>query len=54
MTNADRIRAMTDEELLDLIMEGPICPAGNCPDTNCEECRLIWLKKEVSDGETGN
>ena len=49
MTNADRIRSMTDEELANVIM----CPADftGC-DTkcdyhnNCKDCTLNWLKKE--------
>ena len=53
MTNADKIRAMTDEELarfFDMIMEGcPFCPASR---DECEyECRvawLNWLKQEVT------
>lgn len=58
MTNADRIRAMTDEELAKLIAyEG--CPEG-CPldgkscwytqnYDNCHSCWLDWLKQEVTD-----
>lgn len=59
MTNADRIRAMTDEELADWLKYERIsvCP----PDTghiHCNisdicadrKCWLDWLKQEVSDG----
>ena len=58
MTNADRIRAMTDEELADWLKYERIsvCP----PDTghiHCNisdicadrKCWLDWLKQEVSD-----
>ena len=51
MTNADKIRAMTDEELAYVVM----CQYGQCPDRfTCEEaycfrCSLDWLKQEVSD-----
>lgn len=54
MTNADRIRAMTDEELADWI-ELLLCPE-NCPDeqmgeacarTSCDGCWLSWLKSPV-------
>lgn len=50
LTNADRIRSMTDEELA--IVE---TAKGGCPhdcetpddlDTNCVECWLDWLKQE--------
>ena len=43
-TNADRIRAMSDEELADVV----VCPHTGkwdlCRD-NCKKCRLEWLKK---------
>lgn len=51
-TNADRIRAMSDEELADIV----VCPhTGNwdlCRD-DCKKCRLEWLKQpaEVSENE---
>ena len=51
MTNADRIRSMTDEELADL-MSGeniyPWCLKEPCPE-ECRECILSWLKEEVKD-----
>lgn len=56
-TNADRIRAMTDEELARWIAT---TADDNCPDTaherycdnRCGECWLDWLKSpvEVQDG----
>ncbi len=54
MTNADRIRTMTDEELA--IEE---TSKGGCPhdcempddlDTDCVRCWLDWLKQEVDNG----
>lgn len=51
LTNADRIRAMSDEELADWV-EILLCPS-NCPDeqmgeacarTSCDGCWLSWLK----------
>ena len=54
-TNADRIRAMSDEELAEWIW-GVACPGfpatcfGSCPEgqeKSCSECWLEWLKKEV-------
>ena len=47
ITNADRIRAMSDEELADFIS------ACGCPDharsctKSCTECTLKWLKQPV-------
>ena len=56
ITNADRIRAMIDEELAELFAENS-CPPGNiCPpgsythaDDNikCPACWLDWLKKDT-------
>ena len=45
MTNADRIRAMTDEELANMV----VCPYAKnnwdkCKD-DCFACRLEWLKQ---------
>ena len=44
LTNADRIRAMSDEELADVVR----CPhTGNwdlCKD-DCKNCRIKWLKQ---------
>lgn len=52
-TNADRIRAMTDEELAKLLSTGTFICEGrkdiceNMP--GCEECRLAWLKAPVEE-----
>ena len=49
MTNADRIRAMSDEELAAVI----ICPKENgaqidaCVGQSCMECSLEWLQQPV-------
>lgn len=58
MTNADKIRAMTDEELSKWFGEKPRnCPlpyarsgffGGRCK-MGCENCWLEWLKQEVQD-----
>lgn len=51
MTNADRIRAMTDEELAAVIM----CPkengtqVGSCIGKTCVECCLMWLRQPVEE-----
>lgn len=58
MTNADKIRAMSDEELADLAFEMIDC--YTCPhnkeDVNCAESKrtcsgvwLDWLKKEAEE-----
>lgn len=53
MTNADRIRSMTDEELAEFI-EGAMCPPQccvkrvyECQKNECVPCWLAWLKEEV-------
>lgn len=54
MTNADKIRNMTDEELALQIM----CPFGDCvvddekrEGYGCYRCSLDWLKQEVTDND---
>ena len=52
MTNADRIRKMTDDELAALLA-GCACPTieniGRCKEFHhfCDSCWLDWLKQEV-------
>ena len=61
-TNADRIRAMSDEEMAEQLISGcpPCCfdkdgTLGPCPNErspskkDCKDCWLDWLKEEVSD-----
>ena len=57
-TNADRIRAMSDEELVELLCNGKntfrcsTCPVYECDD-NCEKHCLGWLQQPAevpSDG----
>ena len=54
-TNADRIRAMSDEELANWLENRIDCPDGeDCegrPWPKCEECWLEWLKKEADNGK---
>ena len=53
MTNADKIQAMTDEELAVFLCSRQMC--GDCPhlyDGTCEGAKnghLEWLKQEVYD-----
>ena len=50
-TNADRIRAMSDEELAKLLLDG--CRGAKCGDqpqnefgsVNCFNCRMEWLQQ---------
>ena len=57
-SNADRIRAMTDEELADWL--GVYCNGQTAQEIgkpcvsgmgSCEECWLDWLREEAKDGE---
>lgn len=56
ITNADRIRSMTDEELADWL--GVYCNGQTAQEVgkpcvsdmgSCEECWLDWLKRESED-----
>ena len=51
LTNADRIRSMTDEELVNVVP----CPLGfsifRCPiERQCGPCKREWLKQPVVEG----
>lgn len=51
LTNADRIRAMSDEELAGIIM----CPYDDCHKncilgTSCLDCCLKWLQQPCEEG----
>lgn len=54
-TNADRIRGMTDEELVEFLAPyNSGCPKEHgsvmaCHELGCYKCWSIWLKKEVSE-----
>lgn len=57
ITNADRIRSMSDEELAELFMQeydgadSFTCPVPHpCPpekEASCRECFLDWLKEDA-------
>lgn len=52
MTNADKIRAMTDDEMAHFMEARPdACPPIGmlCCGKNCIDCWLDWLKQEVAD-----
>lgn len=59
-TNADRIRAMTDEELAEFLIQDGDCPPerrypDSCPNRDrvtpkvCCDCWLDWLKQEAKE-----
>ena len=52
-SNADRIRAMTDEELAEFLNDvaGDYCSPliGKCLADNCKDCLMKWLKQEVAE-----
>lgn len=54
-TNADRIRAMSDEELASEMCEltKPNCPPKHgwklCVESKCKQCWLDWLRQEATD-----
>ena len=51
-TNADRIRAMSDEELADVVANGVGCvrKAPHCMDDDCTPCIRKWLQ-QPAEGE---
>ena len=50
MTNADKIRAMSDEELVKKLGSSICELVEKCPlYTGCEECMLQWVKKEAKE-----
>ena len=55
LTNAQKIRAMTDEELAEFIISIPMC-VGEDKDLNCEidvckECFLKWLQQPAEEDD---
>ena len=59
MTNADKIRGMTDEQLaefLDRLIESPcrFCRYGdgNSCDGSCDEATIDWLKQEATNDKS--
>lgn len=53
MTNADRIRNMTDEELAEYLSNVHYCPTPSpCdPTKNCKDCWTEWLRSPVEESE---
>ena len=57
MTNADRIRNMTDEELAEFFKNHFSCAfcdvrTSTCGDDDCKEMMLKWLQAEVKEGNS--
>lgn len=54
-SKADRIRAMTDNELAEWLADTDACPADistpYCLKQDCNQCWLKWLKKEADDAD---
>ena len=58
MTNAQRTRAMSDEEMAEFISSIPMC-VGKDEDLNCEidvckECFLRWLQQPAEEDDHEN
>ena len=53
MTNGDRIRAMTNEELVGILYCNQCIYRGmpECEQTDCEYGILAWLKQEVQEND---
>lgn len=49
ITNADRIRKMTDRELAMLICCQDYKSGDECFDTSCFDCTMEWLQQEASE-----
>lgn len=53
ITNADKIRSMTDEELAEwLEYRDDNCPRARCPGGSCHDCWIDWLKSPVEEEQT--
>lgn len=51
MTNGDKIRAMTDEELAICFLFNTGCAKNKCKEffEKCEECWKDWLQQEAEE-----
>ena len=54
MTNADKIRAMSDEELAECISSIPMCVGKdedkNCEKDGCKDCFFKWRQQTAQEG----
>lgn len=59
LTNADRVRAMSNEEMAELLLES--CRGSKCEDQpqnewgsiNCFQCRMNWLRQPAVEEKHG-
>lgn len=55
MTNADRIRAMSDDELAEVISSIPMCVGTDddkdCENDGCKGCFLKWLQQPAEEAD---
>ena len=53
MTNADRIRAMSDDELCLFLIRSEPCDSIGCPGTDCTcvDCIMTWLHQPAEGGK---
>lgn len=55
MTNADRIRAMSDDELAEAISSIPMCVGTDddkdCENDGCKGCFLKWLQQPAEEDD---
>ena len=49
ITNGDRIRHMSDEELVKFLQKVKRCPPGECRSDKCESCWLQYIQEEAKD-----
>lgn len=49
MTNADRIRSMTDEEMAGVIMCPHQTDESHCCEGNCFRCSFEWLQQPAKE-----
>jgi hypothetical protein len=54
MTNGEKIRKMSDEELVNVLrcsgnIDGKYYDMDECASSLCDECKLKWLKEEEAD-----
>lgn len=50
-TRAERIRAMSDEELMEWLCDVGACRVDHCVDNRCRVCWMAWLAEDADDIE---
>lgn len=51
-TRAERIRAMSDEELMEWLCDVGACRVDHCVDNRCRECWKDWLAEDADEIKT--